>query len=321
MQASPATNETRLPRAVVRQLAALADRAPKAESESSTVDPDAPPAPPSAQATPPADPIAPTPAPTAAPTAQDSDPRHSDPNYWRQRFNVTDGVLKRERAERLTAENAFHQRITELQQQIATLQAGAPAPQADPRSLLTPEQIETLGDEESQAVAQAAAKAAEQAAQRVLDERLKPLEERAAQDQAQAARSQKQAFLDRLTEMVPEWEAMDADQAWLDWLAQDDQATGLPRQQILNTHVGRYDAAKAAKMFQSFKELHTPPTPPVAPHGSGAVVAGEIPQPDGAATRPLTATEITAFYKRAALGKVSNEERVVFEKRMKLPRR
>lgn len=316
MQASTAlSNDKPLPRAIQRQMAALADRTPKAEPESS---PPAPEPQPQAAAQP-APTVAPSIAPTAAPTSQPSKPE--DPDYWERRCKASEGRLRAEREERQTGEVALHQRITELQQQIATLQAGAPAPQADPRSLLTAEQIETLGDEESQAVAQAAAKAAEQAAQRVLDERLKPLEERAAQDQAQAARSQKQAFLDRLTEMVPEWEAMDADQAWLDWLAQDDQATGLPRQQILNTHVGRYDAAKAAKMFQSFKDLHTPPMPPVAPHGSGAVAAGEIPQPDGAATRPLTAAEITAFYKRAALGKVSNEERVVFEKRMKLPRR
>lgn len=322
MQASPATNDTPLPRAIRRQMAALADRAAAAEPEPSTVVPNAPPAQPSAQATPPADPsTVQPPAPSAAPLQPPTDPRHSDPAYWKQRFSVTAGVLERERAERVTAESAFQQRIAELQAQVASLQAGAPAPQVDPKQLLTQEQIDALGEEEANAVVAAAAKAAEQAAQRVLEAHVKPLQERATQDQAQADRARKQAFTDRLTELVPDWSTIDAEEGWLNWLAAEDEATGLPRQQILNTHVGRYDAVKAAKMFQVYKDLMTPPAPPVAPHGSGATPAGDLLQPDALASRPLSSQEIKDFYKRSALGKVSNEERVQFEKRRQLPRR
>lgn len=322
MQASPATNDTPLPRAIRRQMAALADRAPKTEPETSTVDPNAPPAQPSAQATPPADPsTVQPPAPSAAPLQPPTDPRHSDPAYWKQRFSVTAGVLERERAERVTAENAYQQRIAELQAQVASLQVGASAPQVDPKQLLTQEQIDALGEEEANAVVAAAAKAAEQAAQRVLDGHIKPLQERAAQDQAQADRGRKQTFTDRLSELVPDWSTIDAEEGWLNWLAAEDETTGMPRQQILNTHVGRYDAAKAAKMFQAYKDLMTPPIPPVAPHGSGATSAGEILQPDALASRPLSSQEIKDFFKRSALGKVTNEERVAFEKRRQLPRR
>jgi hypothetical protein len=303
-------------------MAALADRAPKTESETSKVDPNAPPAQPSARATPTADPsTVQPPAPSAAPLQPPTDPRHSDPAYWKQRFSVTAGVLERERAERLAAENAFQQRVAELQAQVASLQAGAPAPQVDLKQLLTQEQIDALGEEEANAVVAAAVKAAEQAAQRVLDGHIKPLQERAAQDQTQADRGRKQSFTDRLSELVPDWNTIDAEEGWLTWLGAEDETTGMPRQQILNTHVGRYDAAKAAKMFRAYKDLMAPPIPPVAPHGSGATSAGEILQPDALASRPLSSQEIKDFFKSSALGKVTNEERVAFEKRRQLPRR
>jgi hypothetical protein len=301
-------------------MAALADRAPL--TGQTLGDPPAPPAQPSApDATTVAPETQPQTAPAIPPQPTFNREREHDPLYWRDRFNTVFGVLDRERKDNVERERALQQRIAELQAQVASLQAGAPAPQVDPKQLLTQEQIDALGEEEANAVVAAAAKAAEQAAQRVLDGHIKPLQERAAQDQAQADRGRKQSFTDRLSELVPDWSTIDAEEGWLTWLGAEDETTGMPRQQILNTHVGRYDAVKAAKMFQAYKDLMTPPVPPIAPNGSGATSAGEILQPDALALRPLTTQEIKDFYKRAAIGKVTNEERVVFDKRRQLPRR
>lgn len=130
MQATPALNETRLPRQVLQRSAAIAERQrAQAESEAASAAPPAPPAEPSAPAATTADPTPPQPP---------ADPRESDPAYWKQRFKVTEGVLRTEREARTKEALEFNQRITELQDQIRTLQASAPAPDLDMGQFLTP---------------------------------------------------------------------------------------------------------------------------------------------------------------------------------------
>ena len=82
MQASPAKNETRLPRAVLKRSAAIEERI-KARSEPETPDP-ALPTPASS-----ADPANPNRRKTPAPPA---DPRRTAPACWKQRFDATAGV-------------------------------------------------------------------------------------------------------------------------------------------------------------------------------------------------------------------------------------
>lgn len=312
-QASQALNETRLPRAVLRRSAAITARleAQKAESEASAADPNAPPATPSAEAAPPVAPTPPAPA---------QDPRENDPAYWKQRFNVTAGVLRAERDERAAEAAGFNHRIAELEDQIRILQATAPsAPAAvDATTILTKEQIETLGEEEANAVVAAALKVARDAAQKAVEAEVKPLRDARANDAAQAQRDRRNAFLDKLYELAPDLD--DKDENWLAWLAQDDETTGLQRQAILTQHVTRGDAVKVAKMHAQWKAstaAPAPPAPPVAPNGSGATPAGLDPQQAKVLKAP-TQVEVREFYKRAALGKVTDAERKEFEARLKL---
>lgn len=312
-QASQALNETRLPRAVLKRSAAIQARldAQKAESEASAADPNAPPAPPSAEAAPPVAPTPPAPA---------TDPRENDPAYWKQRFNVTAGVLRVERDERAAEAADFNRRIAELEDQIRNLQATTPpAPAAvDATTILTQEQIETLGTEEAQAVVDAALKVARETAQKAIEAEVKPLRDARARDAADAQRARDNAFLEKLYELAPDLD--DKDENWLAWLAQEDEATGLQRQAILTQHVAKRDAVKAAKMHAQWKAstaAPAPPAPPVSPSGSGAAPAGiDLKQPR--LLTPATNAEVREFSKRAALGKVTDAERKEFEARVKL---
>lgn len=313
-QASQALNETRLPRAVLRRSAAIQARldAQKAESEAPVADPNAPPAPPSAEAAPPV---------ATTPPAPAQDPRENDPAYWKQRFNVTAGVLRVEREERAAEAADFNRRIAELEDQIRNLQAAAPsAPNAavDATTILTQEQIETLGTEEAQAVVDAALRVARETAQKAIEAEVKPLRDARARDAADAQRARDNAFLEKLYELAPDLD--DKDENWLAWLAQEDEATGLQRQAILTQHVAKRDAVKAAKMHAQWKAsiaAPAPPAPPVSPSGSGAAPAGLDPRQPTMLKAP-TQAEIKEFYKRASLGKVTDAQRVEFEARLKL---
>ena len=311
MQASQAQNETRLPRAVLRRSAAIEARIAKRDETETSPAPDTPPAPPSATAATPADP-------NPAPPAPPEDPRENDPAYWKQRFNVTAGVLRRERDERVAEGQRFNQQLTEMQDQIRVLQATAPAAEVDLKQFLKPEQIEALGEDDAATIVQTAIKAAKAEVQKALDAEIKPLREQRAAEQTQAAADRKAEFKDKLTEFVPDYETIDVSDGWLEWLAQEDEATGVQRQMLLDTHVGRLDAAKVAKLFRAYKAETARPSPPVAPQGNGAVPDGTPPQPDASALRAPSDRDVRDYFRRAALGQVKDKERKEFEARLKL---
>lgn len=318
MQATPASNETRLPRQVLKRSAAIAERIQARESEAVPAAEATPPAQPSEAA---ATPAAPQP---AAPAAPAPDPRENDPAYWRQRFKATEGVLRVERDERVAEVRSLKQQVAELQDQVRNLQASAPPAAIDLGQFLSPEQIETLGEEEAGAVVKAALNVAQAEVRKVVEAEIKPLREQRANDEANAAKSVRARFEEGLTELVPNYAEVDATDGWRQWLAQEVDIEGMgavQRQVLLDQNVSAGDVKKTAAMFQAYLKTLTPPAPPVAPRGTGAVPSGEEPTPAMAGLRGLTSAEIKEFFKRAAMGKVTEQERVTFEARRKLPRR
>lgn len=322
MQASQAKESTvNLPRAIVRRSAAIQARI---DARNKPPEPKAEPADPTAPA--PADPTAATPAdPTPpAPEPQPVDPRENDPAYWRQRFNVTAGVLRTEREQRKGENEGFHQRISELEGQIRTLQTSAPSPAADTAidvtQFFTPEQIEQFGEEQCKAMAKAAIASAKAAVNEAIEKEVKPLREAQTRKAAETEAERKQSFVDRLTELVPNYQEIDVDPAWLSWLAQEDESSGEERQGILTRHIAAQNAAKVARMFEAFLKTRKPrPQPPVVGSGTGAGPSGDPPPPASPnAAKPPTDVEVRDFYKRAALGRVKDAERIEFEARMKL---
>jgi hypothetical protein len=295
MQPTQASNETRLPQAVLRRSAEIARKygpqEPKTETDTPIVET----------------------APQPAAEVTETDPRESDPAYWKQRFKVTEGVLKAER-ERAQAQVASHrQQVSELQEQIRTLQASPTAPQdaIDLAAYFTPEQIESYGEEQCMVVATAADKAAKAQAQKAIDAAVAPLRQRQVDEDADAATKARNKFLYDLTKDLPEWQEIDATDAWKAWLAQTDDSTGFQRQEVLTRHNTANNVAGVVKVFRNFlkdtkKEL---PQPPVAPHGTGANAQGSGTPPQPQAAFNPTPAQIKDYYSRAARNKVTAQER------------
>jgi hypothetical protein len=303
MQASQAKNEVRLPRAVVERSARIqADLdARNAQRESELH----PPAPAPAAETPP------------APTPPAADPRENDPAYWKQRHKVTEGLLRVERDGRIADAQAANQRIAELNAQIQTLQAGAPAAPTDVSRFFTPEQIEKFGEEQCRVMATAAEAAARTEAQTLIAAQVQPLVDARKADQAAAVQAANQRFQDALTEAYPTWREVDITQPWHDWLAQVDESSGLTRQAILDNFGRQRNAPRIAEMFKRFEESTRVPVPPLAPHGTAGNGGGNAPPPPAAPSGYPSPSEIKDFYKRSAIGKVTDAERATFEARLK----
>lgn len=279
----------------------------------------------------PAPPVHPSagPATTGEPTSVVSDPvppvdpRESDPAYWKQRFTVTSGMLRTERDERTRETERFNLRIAELQDQVQTLQANAPQPELDITQFMSPEQIEQLGEDDARAVVSAAMKTAQETVRATLAAEIQPLKDRAQSDAARDLETRKRQFTDALEAAHPGFAEVDASAGWHAWLAQDNDLTGETHQALLNRLVSRADVARTAAMFKAYEKSIAPaPTPPIAPNGSGAVPQDPRPTvqagPSGGHPTPVEKRE---YFKRSALGKVKDAERVAFEARLKLPPR
>jgi hypothetical protein len=315
-------SNARLPRAVRERSERI-----RAMQEAQANPAAAEPTPPGADPAPPAiEPPAPTP-PAAevtppAPPAPPIDPRESDPGYWRQRFSVTQGMLEKERRERVADAERAQQQLDELREQLRTLQTQSPAQptEIDLSKYFTPQQIEQYGPEQCRILLDVADRRTREEVQAAMERELKPLREARERETANAARTAQQVFLDALGAAVPDYAEIDAAEGWIEWLKQDDPVTGLQRQKVLDEHVRAMRADRVAGIFNAYKAtLARPaPTPPVAPAGrAGPSTPQGAPAP--AAGYPST-SEIRDFYKRAALNKVTDKERADFEARMQLNR-
>lgn len=306
MQAETVTqNETPLPRAVRER----AERAQQLLDEAKKPQGDAP-----------AEPVSQT-APEAPPVEQPTDPRENDPAYWRQRFSVVSGILKREREDRKAENDRHFQEMQTLSQRVAQLEAAKPVPaDVDLTAFFTQEQIEEFGEEQCKAMARAATAAARTELQTHIDAAVKPLHEEAQRTKERSLQERKAEFEERLAEAVPNYQQIDTDPRWLEWLAEVDASTGLERQELLTRHVQRFDAQRAAGMFKAFLgDAGAAPAsapPPVAPAASAAPA---VDAPPVASTKGYPSqAEIRDYYKRAALGKVSDAEVKEFEARLRL---
>jgi hypothetical protein len=301
--------ETRVPRQVAERAARALERYKPAEPD---------PLIPAAVADP-ASPPAATAATTADPAA---DSRHADPAYWKARFDVTSGLLAKERENRSAERNELNRQNASLQEKLRQAPTAKAPAEIDLSTFFTPQQIETYGEEQCRVMAQTANTAAIANAQELITAEIRPLKEQNERREAEAKADAQTRFEDALTVAWPLWRAEDLDQKWRDWLAEEGD-DGAVRQEVLNIHIANREVPKIMRLRKVYEKLQAPPVlvPTLAPSGSGAAPTIDADPPsreDVTALTYPTKVEIADFYKRAALGKVKDDERTKFDARLKL---
>lgn len=133
--------------------------------------------------------------------------------------------------------------------------------------------------------------------------------------------SDKDRFLFSLGQKVPDWEQLNVDSGFLQWLSEVDPVYGMPRQYALTNAYNEFDVERVAKIFNTFKASVAPkPTdkPPkpslqsqVAPTRSRATSA---PTATDANQRFWSQPEIEEFYSEWRRGYLDDEEAVRMEK-------
>jgi hypothetical protein len=199
---------------------------------------------------------------------------------------------------------------TQLEQAITRLNeaAKAQAPQ-EKKPVADPQDVEAFGQDlvdMVQRVAErmfggAAADIQRQAAQ--IEQRLAQLEGAFKGTTETVAMTAEQAFFDRLAKLVPNWEEINANQAFLDWLAEEDPVYGQPRQAALNVAQQSLNSDRAANVFKAFMATmpQSPKSNPVNKQVSPKAAASSA--PTGTDSKPIyTQAQIKAFYDDVARG-------------------
>jgi len=181
-----------------------------------------------------------------------------------QRYRTLQGMYNADTA-RLRAENSqMSQRVTQLEQLIASLsapqQAQQPA-QAAAAKLITEKDVEDYGDS-IEVMRRAAREEVATAQQEVADLKklvlqlqanVVPKVESVVQRQALTA---EQMFWSELTAEVPDWREINAEQGFHSWLLEVDPLSGVTRQTYLDNAQNQLDARRVAGFFKTWQSLN-----------------------------------------------------------------
>jgi hypothetical protein len=232
-------------------------------------------------------PAAPEPQATPEPQAQPQ----PQPDPWEQRYKTLQGLFNREVP---TLQTKVKDLEGQLQEAVARLNkaAEAQAKPAEPdKPVADPRDVENFGSDLVEMVQRTAERMFGRAANELqtkaaaIEQRLVQLEQALQGTTQTVAVTAEQAFFDRLTKLVPDWETINANQSFLAWLAEVDPILGQPRQAALDAAQQTLNAERAAAVFKTFAAtLPAAPKPntldkQVSPKGSASAAPTPPAQP------------------------------------------
>lgn len=256
---------------------------------------------------------------------------------WEHKYNTLRGIFNKE-VPRL---NGI---INGLRDEVATLNAALDkmrqqAPQLQGQAFLSNEDVEEYGEEMLGTVKRAALEAVAPHLA-ALEEKNKQLEAENLQLQrslstvkATTTVSAKQGMFDTLTAALPDWQAINSDPKFLEWLSTVDPMFGASYQDMLDAAVERVDTPRVLAFFERYinennlvsrrsQDQMTARTPSVSLDNlvaPGKPSRGTAPTPPiGGDTEVWSTAKINAFYADCARGKYANnpKQKAVIEQRI-----
>lgn len=261
-------------------------------------------------------PQTPAPEPITAPAPATVSP-HLDPEQtWETRFKSLQGIFNAEvprlqaQAKDLKAQlETALERLDKAADKAEQQQKEPEKPAADPRD------VENFGSDLVDMVQRTAERMFGRAANEIqaqaarFEQRLAQLEKALQGTTQTVAMTAEQSFFDRLTKLVPEWEQINANQAFLAWLGEVDPIYGQPRQAALDVAQQTLNAERAAAVFKAFAGTTPPATKAasldkqVSPKGTAATAA---PAPKQAVV--YTQQQVVDFYNAKRRGEFRGRE-------------
>lgn len=250
------------------------------------------------------------------------EPQNVPDSKWEAKYHTLKGMYDAE-VPRL------HSQVRELNSQVQTLigeveraKVQTPVTEETVKSLITDQDKEAFGPDLIDLIERAAESKVSTLRTRESDlvREISNLKSQLGDVSERQTVSDKDRFLSGLSKMVPEWEALNTDQGFLEWLAVEDPVYGLPRQVALTNAYERLDLDRVASVFNTYKQLVGAPKPKHKPNQelqrqiAPARSRSAAPPADSQDQRIFTQGDIGQFYEDCRRGLFTDEEAASFEK-------
>jgi hypothetical protein len=222
---------------------------------------------------------------------------------WEHRFKVLQGKYNSEVPRFANENKELKRQLDELVAQVAELKKKPAEP------LVRPEEIEEYGDGLVDLIRRAARE--EVAAK---DAEIEQLKSQLKQVSEVTTNTVTKDFWKSLTEMVPDWEALNSDAGFLRWLDEVDDLTGETRISLLGKAEASRDAVRAAQFFKRYKQTSSSWAANSNQSLANQVVPATNKAPDTPPSKKVwTRAEIGEFYSRVRRGEVSDQDAIAIE--------
>lgn len=253
--------------------------------------------------------------PPVEPEAAKPEAPQTDEETWERRYKTLDGKYKAE-VPRLFAEvKGLRSELEAARDQIDVLTRPKAAPEAQ-QKLVTDEDVETFGSDLVDLIDRKAREVAAQMVGSEMDElraENSQLREQLSGVTERQSSNDRRSFFTDLERLVPDYEAVNVDEGFIEWLSEVDPLSGVTKQDYLNNAYASFDVHRTAALFNTYKQL-TAPAPVLhrSPNLERQVAPGtskvSTTTPAPAATRIWSSNEIENFYRQVAQGKFKGNE-------------
>ena len=242
---------------------------------------------------------------------------------WEQKYNTLKGKFDAEVPRLYAQVRELNTQVTQLTSDLAVAKAtpAQPVPASTP-SLITEQDKEAFGSDLIDLIERATE--AKLAGSRQLEAKLTAeiaeLKGKLGNVSERQVVSDKDRYESALTAAVPDWQALNVDQGFLNWLAEVDPVYGMPRQYALTNAYEALDANRTATIFNQYKKSLAP-----APQSSNRADLQRQVAPTRSRTSPAPTNpnvdkriynqqDIDAFYTEWRRGLIDEAEAVQIEK-------
>ena len=241
----------------------------------------------------------------------DNEGKPQEDSKWEQKYKTLQGMYNAD-VNRLRSELAHVQKLVA---DFATNPAPQPKKEDKPVSLLSQKDIDDYG--ESIEVMRKVFTEQSRDHQKEVEElkrtigSLQGVQPQLADLVKKQSMTAEQLFLYNLERKVPDWQAINGDSRFLDWLTQVDDLTGLPRQALLEDAESKGDVDRVARFFASWKQLSEggSAAAPKSKQGRHELESQIAPgksrsvETNTGSPRSYTRAEISQFYREVTEGK------------------
>jgi len=241
---------------------------------------------------------------------------------WAQKYHTLKGMYDAEVPRLYSQTRELNTQVQTLIGEVERAKARQVETVSEVESLITEQDREAFGSDLIDLIERAAQSKIgnSQGRESELLNRIKELENQLGSVSERQVVSDKDRFLNGLAQQVPDWEVLNTDQGFLNWLQEVDPVYGMPRQVALTNAYENLEVNRVATIFKAYKSLV--PAKPERQQINPELQRQVAPTRSRSASQPVdqqnnryfNEQEIALFYDEWRRGLIDNEEAVKMEK-------